>query len=328
MMKTLRALSLLLLLMCPAFPAFAQNPDLVLSQAERDSILKDYDRIFPIWGRKAIERGFDLPRPFGIGLNAVWIDQNIDIENLQLSTDSDPLVPINAFQFGSNSASAYSETIRADLWVFPFLNLYGIAGPGQANTSVEVTSPVAFTSSVDQTASTYGVGITGAIGIKRNFLSVDANWTWSDLEKLDDPVRIRILGLRYGRAVKLPGNKKMAFWLGAMNQKVELETRGSIAFSEAVPPEFWSQIENIQSTPWYAALPPAQKAVIDQLVTRITNSKDTVINYGIDKSLADPWNMLGGVQFFLGKSWEFRAEAGFIGRTSVLAGFSYRLNLR
>src|SRR6185436_9516484 len=102
----------------------------------------------------------------------------------------------------------------------PFLNVYGIAGPGQANTSVEVTSPVGFTSSVDQTASIYGVGITGAIGSKRNFLCVDANWTWSDLEKLVDPVRIRILGLRYGRAVKLSGNKKMAFWLGAMNQKV------------------------------------------------------------------------------------------------------------
>lgn len=328
MMKTLRALSLLLLLLCPALPAFAQNPDLILSQAERDSILKDYDGIFPIWGRKAIERGFDLPRPFGIGVNAVWIDQSIDIENLQLSTDADPLVPINAIQFGSNSASAYSETVRADLWVFPFLNLYGLAGPGQANTTVELTSPVAFESSVDQTASTYGVGITGAIGIKRNFLSVDANWTWSDLEKLDDPVKIRILGLRYGRAIKLPGHKKLAFWLGAMNQKVELETRGSIAFSEAVPPEAWAQIENIQSTPWYAALPPAQQQVVDRLVTRILASKDTVINYGIDKSLADPWNMLGGAQYFIGKNWEFRAEAGFIGRTSILVGLSYRLDLR
>jgi hypothetical protein len=128
--------------------------------------------------------------------------------------------------------------------------------------------------------------------------------------------------------MKLSGNKKMAFWLGAMNQKVELETRGSIAFSEAVPPEVWSEIENIQSTPWYAALPPAQQQVVDRLVTRILASKDTVINYGIDKALADPWNMLGGAQLFLGKNWEFRVEAGFIGRTSVLAGFSYRLNLR
>src|SRR6185436_8972454 len=236
---------LVLLLSLAAMPAFAQNPDLVLSQAERDSILKDYHSIFPIWGKKAIERGFDLPRAFGIGFNAVYISQNIDINNLQLSTDSDPLVPLNAFKFGTNTANAYSETIRADLWVLPFLNVYGLAGPGQANTTVEVMTPVAFTSSVDQGATTYGVGITGAMGIKRNWLSVDVNWTWSDLEKLNDPVQIRILGLRYGRAIKLSGNKKLAFWVGTMNQKVELKTRGSIRFDEAVPPEFWTQIENI-----------------------------------------------------------------------------------
>ena len=51
------------------------------------------------------------------------------------------------------------------------------------------------------------------------------------------------------------------------------------------------------------------------------------INYGIDKALSDPWNMLAGAQLFVGKNWEFRTEAGFIGRWSILAGLAYRLNL-
>jgi hypothetical protein len=38
-----------------AHVAVAQNPDLALSQAERDSLLKNYHNRFPIWGRKAIE---------------------------------------------------------------------------------------------------------------------------------------------------------------------------------------------------------------------------------------------------------------------------------
>ena len=62
-----RVLTLLLLSCVLSSPVWAQNPDMVLSQADRDSILKDYDQVFPIWGRKAIERGFALPRPFGIG---------------------------------------------------------------------------------------------------------------------------------------------------------------------------------------------------------------------------------------------------------------------
>ena len=72
----------------------------------------------------------------GSGFNAIYVTQNIDINNLLLSTNEDPLVPIQAIQFGSNTADAFSETIRADLWVFPFLNVYALAGPGQANTTV------------------------------------------------------------------------------------------------------------------------------------------------------------------------------------------------
>lgn len=325
--KPSRILPLVLLLSSAAAPAIAQNPDLILSQAERDSILKDYRSIFPIWGRQAIERGFDLPRAFGIGFNAVYLVQNIDINNLQLSTDADPLESLDVVQFGTNTAKALSGTIRADLWVFPFLNVYGLAGPGQANTTVEVTSPVGFTSSVDQSATTYGLGLTGAMGIKRNWLSVDVNWTWSDLEKLSDPVQIRILGFRYGRAMKLSGSKRLAFWIGTMHQKVELKTRGSIPFDEAVPPEFWDDMENIQNTPWYASLTPAQQAVVDRFVERILASKSTTINYGIDKALSDPWNMLVGSQLSLSKNWEFRVEGGFIGRWSILAGMNYRLKL-
>ncbi len=316
-----------LLLLALATPSAAQNPDLVLSQAERDSVLKDYRGIFPIWGRKAVERGFDLPRPYGIGVNGVYINQNIDISNLQLSTGSDPLEPFDVVQFGTNEATAFSETIRGDVWLFPFLNVYGLYGPGQANTSVEVTDPVVFTSSVDQNATTYGFGITGAMGIKRNWLSVDANWTWSDLEKLDKPVNIRILSMRYGRAFKLGNGNKAAAWIGTMNQKVELDTRGSVTFEEAVPPEFWAQIEDLPNSPWYQGLTPAQKVVVDRLVQRIQANRDTPINYGIDKELSDPWNMLVGGQYFLGKSWEFRAEAGFIGRVSALAGFAYRFRI-
>ena len=43
----------------------AQNPDLILSKAQRDSILATYDNVFPIWGRKAIEKGLICPIPPG-----------------------------------------------------------------------------------------------------------------------------------------------------------------------------------------------------------------------------------------------------------------------
>ncbi|HSE67979.1 MAG TPA: hypothetical protein VLB12_13415, partial [Gemmatimonadales bacterium] len=87
-MPTLRVLSLsaLLALLTLAIPrnAVAQNPDLALTQEERDSVLKDYHNIFPLWGRKAVERGFDLPKPLGLNVIGLYMNQGIEITDLGL----------------------------------------------------------------------------------------------------------------------------------------------------------------------------------------------------------------------------------------------------
>ena len=314
--------------------ARAQNPDLMLSQAERDSILKTYHNVFPILGRKAIERGFDLPKPFGLNVIGVWVDQNIAISNLGLSTGSNPLVPADFIGFGTNTSTVTTFNARADLWVLPFLNVYAIGGKAWANTTVQVVEPIAFESSVDQTGDYVGTGLTGAFGFKRYFVSADINWTWTKLEKLEKAVNGRILSFRIGRAFKY-GNQggRYAFWLGTMKATIASETVGSINLSEAIPPETVDQIRNaletVEDEPWYQNLGPAQKVVVDQIVDRLlaTDGSDLRINYSIDKSLADPWNMLAGANIDFNKRWTIRGEVGFIGRTSLLLSAVYRLDL-
>lgn len=332
--RTLRRLTALLVLTLPlAARAGAQNPDLMLTQAERDSILKTYHNVFPIWGRQAIERGFDLARPLGINVLGLTMKQGIDITNLGLSTGSDPTVPIDVIQFGKNTTTVSSVSGRVDLWLFPFLNVYGFGGPIWANTTVELVDPVAFTSSVDQTGSTAGLGITGAMGIKRNFLSVDVNWSWNKLEKLSEPVNGRILSMRYGRNIKLGNKQRLALWLGAMNQKFGRETNGSIRLGDVVPPEtvdqIRNQLENLDQGEWYQGLNPLQRALVDQVVDRLLNSNagDITINYTLNKAPSKAWNMLLGANLDLNRRWSVRAEAGMIGRTSVLVSAVYRLDL-
>ena len=121
-----------------------------------------------------------------------------------------------------------------------------------------VTEPVQFTSDVDQTGQYWGIGITGTAGIKHNWLAVDVNWTWTDLEKLDVPVRGRVLGLRYGRTIKLNAKSRANWWIGANNQKFATATDGSIALNEAIPPDVADSLQNAfanyQNSPWYQAL--------------------------------------------------------------------------
>jgi hypothetical protein len=155
------------LLIGAANSAVAQNPDLQLTQAERDSILATYHQVFPIWGRKAIERGFLLPLPVGLNINGFAMEQGVSLSQLGLSTNENPIQASEFIVLGEATSRVASVNFRGDLWVFPFLNVYGMYGTAWASTTVPVTEPVQFTSDVDQTGSYWGVGITGSMGIKQ-----------------------------------------------------------------------------------------------------------------------------------------------------------------
>ena len=99
-----------------------QNPDLALTQIQRDSILKDYDNIFPIWGREAIERGFDLPYPVGININYLYMNQAIAISDMGLSVNENPTQAVDFITFDKADSRISTVNSRFDLWLFPFLN--------------------------------------------------------------------------------------------------------------------------------------------------------------------------------------------------------------
>jgi len=313
------------LLALAAHAAVAQNPDLILSKAQRDSILKTYKNRFPIWGRKAIEKGFDLPAPVGLGVNIVYADQDIKLSQLGLSTGSNPTVPTEFIQFGRVQAPVFTGNLRGDLWLFPFLNVYAMVGAARVSTDVTVVEPLTFQTKVDQNGQYAGLGMTGTMGIKHNWLALDVNWAWTQTEKLDEPVNTRIFGIRYGRAQKLRGSQRLAFWLGAMKQTLNSGTDGSIALSDVISGGGGS-LGDYQNSAWYQGLTPAQKQIVDQIAERLAgrDPTDVTVNYALKKSVADPWNMLAGVSYDWSKRWQGRVETGFIGRFQVLGQINYR----
>lgn len=310
---------------------YAQNPDLMLSPAERDSVLSTYKSIFPIWGRKVIERGFDLPYPFGVSPNVLQINQDIVINNLMLGVNDGGLVPVDEFiKFANAKSSVSTVNGRFDVWLFPFLNVFGFYGQAWTNTEVILSEPIAFSTNVDFAGQYYGIGLVAGVGIKQNFLSLNLNWAATDLDKLDNPVQARIFALRYGRGIKLKGKKRMSVWLGAQRQSVKANTSGAVTLNEVLPPDFGDALRDYQNTDWYQGLGPLQKQLVDELVQRVIDADlgNTKINYSLDKSIADPWNMLLGVNFELNKHWQARSEVGFIGRRSILFAVEYRFRLR
>ena len=52
-----------------------------------------------------------------------------------------------------------SMIVRPDIWVFPFLNVYGIFAKGRNSTSVKLLSPVPLEVIIDFDSSSAGFGV-------------------------------------------------------------------------------------------------------------------------------------------------------------------------
>lgn len=312
------------------------NSNLGADTADAKARASEYDYLFPIWGKDVIERGFNIPYPAGLNMIGMYITQPITISELQLGVNESELYPIPAVQFGDNSSTVFTGNLRVDLWLFPFLNVYGMYGLAQANTTVNVTAPVAFTSSVDQPGTYYGVGLTTAFGIWDHWASIDVNWAWADLEKLSEPVLTNIVGLRFGHTFPLNEHGgKIAAWVGVMNAEVASVTNGNIALSEALPPETVQKIQdfyaNYQETDWYQDLPKWQQAAVDEVLAKFSEAGNELLNatvqYDINKALGQPTNLLVGAQWEINKEWLLRSEAGLIGRWSFMLNLNYRFRI-
>jgi len=312
----------------------------------------EYNYIFPILGQGAYSEGFDIPYPFGIMANYFWSSQSINVNNLQLgyknaynqgnSFDLRPVVDDDGNEiigFGNNTNVSYSYNVRPDLWVFPFLDVYGIFGYGRSHTEVNINRlgnrEFNLKSVVDQAITTSGVGFLVAGGIGPIWVSGDFNFTWNKPEYTTNTTFVNVMGLRAGHVIKFKKrpDRNLSFWVGAMRVKMQSETLGELSMKEALPQETWDNKEQTVADyrDWYDnEASVGQKLVADKVLTPLIDELDTrdgesVVEYGIDKKAVQEWNMLVGGQFQLNKHWQLRFEAGIIGdRKSFLASLNYR----
>ena len=106
----------------------------------------EYDRMFPIWGEQTINRGYKLPLPIGVSIIGVnnTQDQTITDLNLSIGKGAVPPTDVELRPFPAVSIDTTSITqsgqIKADLWVLPFLNVFGSVGKvtGEADITVNI----------------------------------------------------------------------------------------------------------------------------------------------------------------------------------------------
>tara|TARA_R110002050_G_scaffold195593_1_gene330458 strand:+ start:67249 stop:68169 length:921 start_codon:yes stop_codon:yes gene_type:complete len=295
-------------------------------------------------GAGAYKKGFDIPYPLGVMANVIWMRQSITIDNMQLGLKSKnqdiPLTGVDFIEFGQNTNTSVSYNFRPDIWVLPFLNVYGLFGAGNTSTEVNLVAPIQLKSVVEQSLRTTGFGVMGAGGIGPIWISVDANFTWNKPELLDEATKVNVLGVRMGHSFvfKKQPDRNINVWVGGMRVHMASETKGQIKISDAISQNVWDSKDKLVSDyyEWYNGLNPNNPVdrkkieVADNTLTPIVEkideaNGDAIIRYGMDKQTKQLWNMALGAQFQLNKAWQLRSEVGFIGdRKSVLVSLNYR----
>ena len=207
----------------------------------------EYPYSLPIWGKKVTQKGYQLPYSAGISVNYFWQKSDIVIDNLNVGFNNGPQYNLDQIiRFNSSVAEASSISIRPDIWLFPFLNVYGILGKTQTSTTINAglwvpdaqnnwSEVLTFGSKADFNGTTYGFGMTPTIGIGGGWLALDMNVAWTDLSALDKPAQSFVFGPRMGKTFKL--NKKesnITVWTGAFRVHLKSETAGSLALSDVI----------------------------------------------------------------------------------------------
>ncbi len=219
------------------------------NQALSDSLKQsDYPYVLPIWGAKATKAGYSLPYSAGLSVQYFGQESFLIIDNLMVGFNNGPMYNLDGIvRFDEAKARAEAVTVRPDIWLFPFLNVYGILGKAQASTNVNfgvwvpdstgVSSEILSTGTVVEfNTSTFGLGMTPTIGVGGGFLALDLNMAWTDVPQLNKPARSFVFGPRFGKNFKLKKpEQSIAIWVGGFRVALRSETDGSISLSEVFP---------------------------------------------------------------------------------------------
>lgn len=214
----------------------------------KDSLkVEKYPYALPIWGEKVAQKGYKLPYSAGVSVNYFWQESEIVINDLNIGFNHGPQYNLDEIvRFDKSTVEASALTIRPDIWLLPFLNIYGIFG--KANTATKINAGIwvpdadnnwseiaNFSTKANFNATTFGIGMTPTIGIGGGWLALDMNMAWTDISSLDKPAFSYVFGPRLGKTFKFnKPEQNIAIWVGGFRVHISGDTNGDLPLSDFI----------------------------------------------------------------------------------------------
>lgn len=333
----------------------------------QDTTIKtDYPYLLPIWGQKVTDRNIEMQLPFGVNVNYVYNQMTLELTHFSMNfydgENLDDIVNPETLNFTETVGTTNGVNVRADAWILPVLNIYGLYSRNQGSTKVAFQPQViekdlgpngnlmeirTLEQPIDVppvyfTANSYGIGATAVYGWNDYFVNADGNISWSTSDLLVETVTFFVGSARIGKRISFKNDMKLAIYFGAMyrdfvNKENNTGSLGVPELDEAMLQAIdgFTEINNDQILLW-ESLPDVTPGKDEKLAelyareTRLADAKDRVetsstINYNIKKEIVNNWSTQIGFNFEITRHFMYRAELGYRDdQKFFMTGLQYR----
>ena len=208
----------------------------------------------PACGKKRRSLGHDLPLPFGTAVSLAYFKQFYDATDLQLVNDSIGIVLTGEANIQQSSSQDIKLLFRPDIWVLPFLNVYGIIGYNRSNTipsfevpqitindipnvgDIVIEDTVTINDELISMGPVYGGGVNISSGYKGFFFVTGYRYTMTVPTDLDQRLETHSISLKAGILLGKKNRKvKGTFWLGGHFMEDTHKFIGEVNVKEILP---------------------------------------------------------------------------------------------
>lgn len=92
----------------------------------------------PFLAQKVVDKGYDLPLPYGAGLIYSINEQEQSITGLEVGINGREKAPFEFVGFDRALTTTDSVNVKLDAWLFPFMNVYATYGPFKGDAALDI----------------------------------------------------------------------------------------------------------------------------------------------------------------------------------------------
>lgn len=247
------------------------------------------DSIFPLW--KSLLEGRNFLPPYGINLVLFDLSGQWDVQNFSVAVNGNQIANVN----GRADVHPFTYGARADLWVFPFLNVFATAGGVKLNVGVTgfdiplgvsgippevVRGDINF--NLDFTGYYGGGGLVLTYAWSDYFTAFDYSSVWTHLESSTSDVS---------------GNELRT---DTASFRIGYNAR---AIQPYIGARWVKKIDHFEGT--------------------VIGPGGSPVTFAVDLK-APAWNYAAGIHAIIARRFELVVEAGYGDRTHGLVNFGYR----